>query len=57
MTDEDLTTMANTAFDVLNWARRMGMKRDEQIEQLVKAFRVDAEERQRAIRAAFGEAG
>lgn len=57
MTDEDLTTMANTAFDVLNWARRMGMKRDEQIEQLVKAFRVDAEERQKAIRAAFGEAG
>lgn len=41
MTDEQLRTLATTAFDVLNWARREGMKKDRQIEEVVEAFKVD----------------
>jgi len=41
MTDEQLRTMAETAFDVLNWSRRLGMKKPQQIEQVVEGFKVD----------------
>ncbi|MFN3261677.1 MAG: hypothetical protein ACE37J_14055 [Pikeienuella sp.] len=34
-----LQLMAEDAFDVLNWARRLGLKRDAQIEQTAAAFR------------------
>lgn len=38
--DERLVqTLAGDAFDVLNWARHLGLKRDKQIEQLASAFR------------------
>lgn len=43
MTDEEITAvlhvMADDAFEVLNWARRLGMKREKQIEQVVSAYR------------------
>ena len=53
MTDNDkcnaiLRVMAEDAFDVLNWARREGMKRDQQLEQVVEAYKktlADAEAR------------
>ena len=41
MDDELLRDMANTAFDVMNWARREGLKRDQQIDQVVAGFKVD----------------
>jgi hypothetical protein len=34
-----LRVMAEDAFDVLNWARRMGLKRDQQLDEVVKAYR------------------
>lgn len=30
--------LAEDAFEVLNWARREGMKRDRQLEQVVEAY-------------------
>lgn len=43
MSEEELTAvlhiMADDAFEVLNWARRLGMKREKQIEQVVAAYR------------------
>ena len=42
MTDEIeavLKVMADDAFEVLNWARRQGMKRDQQTAQVVAAYR------------------
>ena len=30
--------LAEDAFEVLNWARREGMKRDKQLEQVVEAY-------------------
>ncbi len=30
--------LAEDAFEVLNWARREGLKRDKQLEQVVEAF-------------------
>ncbi|WP_298800047.1 hypothetical protein [uncultured Devosia sp.] len=33
-----LRIMAEDAFDVLNWARRLGMKRDQQLDQVVAAY-------------------
>jgi len=33
-----LMAMADDAFVVLNWARREGMKKDKQLEQVVAAF-------------------
>ena len=35
---ELLFHLAEDAFDVLNWARRIGLKRDQQLEQVVEAF-------------------
>jgi len=37
--DDVLIALACDAFDVMNWARREGMKRDKQVEQVVEAFR------------------
>jgi hypothetical protein len=36
---ELLFRLAEDAFDVLNWARREGMKRDRQLNEVVEAFR------------------
>lgn len=33
-----LFVMAEDAFEVMNWARREGMKRDKQLEQVVEAY-------------------
>ena len=44
MTDAQLRQMAATAFIVLNWARRSGFKRDQQLEQVVEGFKVDLAE-------------
>ena len=44
MTDDQLRRMAKTAFDVLNWARREGMKEKQQLEQVVLGFKVDLAE-------------
>ena len=33
-----LFALAEDAFEVLNWARREGMKRDKQLEQVVEAY-------------------
>ena len=38
-TDAILMVLAQDAFDVLNWARRLGMKREQQLEQVVAAYR------------------
>jgi hypothetical protein len=38
--DATLQAMAADAFEVLNWARRMGMKREQQEAEVVKAFRL-----------------
>lgn len=35
---ELLLAMADDAFVVLNWARREGMKKDQQLDQVVSAF-------------------
>lgn len=35
---ELLFHMAEDAFEVLNWARREGLKRDKQLEQVVEAY-------------------
>lgn len=37
--DGVLALMANDAFEVMNWARRQGLKRDEQVAQVVEAFK------------------
>lgn len=37
--DGVLLLMAEDAFDVLNWARREGFKKDKQLEQVVSAYR------------------
>ena len=37
---ETLHDLADDAFTVLNWARRLGMNRERQIEQVVKTFEV-----------------
>ena len=37
-TNELLFHLAEDAFEVLNWARREGMKKDKQLEQVVAAY-------------------
>lgn len=37
--DAVLAVMAEDAFEVLNWARRLGMKREQQLAQVVSAFK------------------
>lgn len=40
LSPEQLHELAVDAFDVLNWSRRNGMKREQQLDQLVKTFEV-----------------
>jgi len=40
LTDDQLHALADDAFDVLNWARRLGLRREAQIAEVVKAFEV-----------------
>lgn len=40
LSDEQLRELANDAFVTLNWAKRMGMKKDQQIEETVRAFEI-----------------
>lgn len=40
LSDEQLRSLANDAFEVLNWARRTGFRRDQQVNEVVKAFEV-----------------
>lgn len=57
LTESELRGLAVDAFDVLNWAKRMGLKRDDQIAETVKAFEVRLGYRQpRDELAASGEA-
>jgi hypothetical protein len=37
--DAVLRVMADDAFTVLNWARKQGMKREQQLDEVVKAYR------------------
>lgn len=37
---DQLRALADDAFDVMNWARRNGMRRDQQLDEVVKAFEV-----------------
>lgn len=36
----ELTELADTAFQTMNWARRIGFNRERQIEEVRKAFEV-----------------
>lgn len=38
--DSMLRALALDAFDVLNWARRLGMKKEQQLDQVVAAYRL-----------------
>ena len=40
LTDEQLRHLADDSFEVMNWARRNGMRREQQLDEVVKAFRV-----------------
>jgi len=40
MVSDQLGSLANDAFSVLNWARRMGFNRERQIAELIKTFEV-----------------
>ncbi len=40
LTAEQLQALAVDSFDVMNWARRMGLKREAQIAELVRTFEV-----------------
>lgn len=40
LSPETLAQLADDAFTVLNWARRMGMNREAQLEQVVATFEV-----------------
>ncbi len=42
--DQQLRQMAETAFKVLNWARREGFKKDVQLDQVVEGFKLDLRE-------------
>ncbi len=44
LSDDQLREMATTAFDVLNWALREGMKKDQQLDQVVEGFKADLQE-------------
>lgn len=39
LTREQLYSLAEDAFEVGNWARRSGMKKPQQLDEMVKAFR------------------
>lgn len=46
--DDVLRDLADTAFVTINWAKRKGFKRDQQIEQVARAFELRLGYRQKA---------
>lgn len=48
LTQEQLRELASDAFTVMNFTRRMGMKKDAQIEELVRTFEITLGYRQPA---------
>lgn len=40
LTQEQLQALAVDSFDVLNWAKRNGLRKDAQVAELVKTFEV-----------------
>jgi hypothetical protein len=44
-----LRVMADDAFEVLNWARRQGFKREKQLDEVVNAYRKTLRETESAI--------
>lgn len=40
LTTEQLRVLADASFDTLNWAKRLGMRKPQQIDEVVKAFEV-----------------
>ncbi|GAA2887832.1 putative oxidoreductase [Aminobacter niigataensis] len=50
LSPKQLHELAVDAFDVLNWARRIGMKREQQIEQVARTFEVTLGYRPAAVR-------
>ncbi|TPM19812.1 hypothetical protein [Mesorhizobium sp. B2-3-6] len=40
LTSAQLLELADDAFDVLNWAKRNGLRKDAQVAELVRAFEV-----------------
>ncbi|ESY89060.1 hypothetical protein X739_00780 [Mesorhizobium sp. LNHC220B00] len=59
LTPEQLHDLAVDSFDVLNWAKRNGLRKDAQISELVRTFEVRLGYRDAAIAAALAplEAG
>lgn len=57
LSPETLAQLADDAFTVLNWARRLGMNRERQIEQVVKTFEIRLGYRQAEARRGETEAG
>lgn len=51
LTTEQLRELAAASFDTLNWAKRMGMRKPQQLEEVVKAFEVTLGYRQAEVRA------
>ena len=41
MADIDYNALARVAFDVSNWARRLGLKKEEQIDQMARAIKAE----------------
>ncbi|MBA1141732.1 hypothetical protein [Mesorhizobium neociceri] len=40
LTDAQLADLADTAFQTINWAKREGMRKPQQVEQVVRAFEI-----------------
>lgn len=40
LSEQQLRDLAADSFDVLNWARRLGLKREQQVDELVRTFEV-----------------
>lgn len=40
LTPEQLLDLADTAFQTINWAKRMGLRKPQQVDQVVRAFEV-----------------
>lgn len=53
LTEQQLRDLAADSFDVLNWARRLGMKRNQQVDELVRTFEVRLGYRRPAVPKTF----
>lgn len=40
LSEQQLRDLADTAFQTLNWAKRVGFKREQQLDEAVKAFEI-----------------